>query len=132
LPELPEVETVARQLAPLVVGRSVHRLTILDSRLRVGALPRVAGRTITGVGRSGKRVLLEFSPGRASRRPLWLAVHLRMTGRLLWVGSPHEAAADHLRARFELDRGELLFADARRFGTFDWFGSKGSTRCPKR
>jgi formamidopyrimidine-DNA glycosylase len=123
VPELPEVETVARQLAPRLVGRTVRGLRILDPRLRAGRTPQVAGRSIAGVGRSGKRVLIEFAPAPGGASSLWLAVHLRMTGRLLWSEDGRGTRA-HLRARFRLDRGELLFHDTRRFGTFDWHRSR--------
>ena len=66
MPELPEVETVARQLAPELVGRTVRAVRILDPLLRNGRLPRVAGREVVEVTRSGKRVLIGFSPGPAS------------------------------------------------------------------
>jgi formamidopyrimidine-DNA glycosylase len=121
MPELPEVETVARQLQPLLAGRSVRRVEILDARLRDRALPRVAGRRVVDVSRSGKRVLVEFGPLRRGRDSLWLAVHLRMTGRLRWVARPTAEDRRHLRARFSLDRGALLFNDTRRFGTFAWY-----------
>jgi formamidopyrimidine-DNA glycosylase len=125
MPELPEVETIARQLRPLLSGRTVRGLRILDPRLRDGRSPSLAGRSIVEVGRSGKRVLIEFSPRPDGRdgAGLWLAVHLRMTGRLLW--SEERSSPKHLRARLRLDRGELLFQDARRFGTFDWYRSPG-------
>ena len=119
MPELPEVETVARQLEPHLVGRSVRRLTIHDALLAPTRPPVVAGRTIESVRRSGKQVLIGFSGRPRDSEPLWLAVHLRMTGRLLWHdGSPERA---HLRATFRLDRGTLAFNDTRRFGTFKWF-----------
>jgi len=123
MPELPEVETVARQLVPYIVGRTVRGLQILDPRLRNGRTPQVRGRKIRDVRRSGKRVLIELGPAPRGSTPLWLAVHLRMTGRLLWAAAGTDGARDHLRARFRLDRGELLFVDARRFGTFDWYRS---------
>lgn len=125
MPELPEVETVARQLAPALVGRSVRELRILDPRLRTERPPRLAGRRIVAVERCGKRVLIEFGPADG---PVYLAVHLRMTGRLSW--RPDEAAPEdsrsrkHLRAQLRLDRGRLLFVDARRFGTFAWYRSR--------
>ena len=124
MPELPEVETVARQLEPRLVGRTVRRLQIFDPRLRNGRTPRVAGRSILGVTRSGKRVLIELSPGTGVKGALWLAVHLRMTGRLLW--EEERGDHEHLRARFRLDRGALLFLDTRRFGTFDWYRSRAA------
>lgn len=128
MPELPEVETVARQLAPLVEGREVRGLSILDPLLRAQRTPRVAGRTIGRVYRSGKRVLLEFSAPPRGDRPLVLAVHLRMTGRLLWENATGRGTRDHVRARFRLDRGALLFQDTRRFGTFHWYPSAADAR----
>jgi formamidopyrimidine-DNA glycosylase len=96
--------------------------------LRGDRRPRVAGRRVERVRRSGKRVLFEFSPAKRGGRPLALAVHLRMTGRLLWVENGGSRGRQHLRARFRLDRGELLFVDTRRFGTFHWYGSAAEAR----
>jgi len=126
MPELPEVETVARQLAPHVIGRTVSRFSILDPRLREAPVPRVAGRRFLGVVRSGKQVLFSLSPARGRGAPLWLAVHLRMTGRLIWEPRSGAVERAHLRARFALDRGQLLFYDTRRFGTFRWYDSAGA------
>lgn len=120
MPELPEVETVARQLAPRLVGRRVRALRIVDARLRSGPTPRVAGREIVDVSRLGKQVLIAFSDAPADARPLWLAVHLRMTGRLIWTEAAADPEPKRIRARFALDRGRLLFLDTRRFGTFRW------------
>jgi len=127
VPELPEVETVARQLAPRITGRAVRGLTILDPRLAREPLPPLSGRTVRRVSRAGKRVLIEFS-GSARRRPLCLAVHLRMTGRLVWHPGRVRRPADHLRARLVLSGGELLFCDPRRFGTFDWYADAAAAR----
>jgi formamidopyrimidine-DNA glycosylase len=129
MPELPEVETVARQLAPRLKGRTVRSLRIFDPLLRTQTAPRLKGRKIAAVRRSGKQVLFEFAPASHSGAPLWLAVHLRMTGRLIWApNAAAEAKEDRLRARFALDRGALLFADTRRFGTFRWFKDERETR----
>jgi formamidopyrimidine-DNA glycosylase len=122
MPELPEVETVARQLAAHVTGRSVRSLRIFDPLLRAQPAPRLTGRPVADVRRSGKQVLFEFAPARRGGDPLWLAVHLRMTGRLIWApDAATEAGEDRVRARFGLDRGAILFADTRRFGTFHWY-----------
>jgi len=128
MPELPEVETVARQLAPLVEGRVVRSVAILDPLLRVERTPPIAGRTVERVHRSGKRVLLEFSSLPRGGDPLSLAVHLRMTGRLLWESGARRAARAHLRARFRLEGGDLLFSDSRRFGTFHWYPTAAQAR----
>ncbi|HKG35229.1 MAG TPA: bifunctional DNA-formamidopyrimidine glycosylase/DNA-(apurinic or apyrimidinic site) lyase [Solirubrobacterales bacterium] len=116
MPELPEVETIRRQLAPEVAGRVVRRLDVLDplwSRpvdpAELGAA--VSGRGIREMGRRGKYLLLRLDGGET------LAMHLRMTGNLLLVEDGEAAEARFLRARFELDDGrELWFTDARRFG----------------
>lgn len=117
MPELPEVETVARQLSARVEGRVIRRLTILDDLLRRETPPPLAGAVISSVFRAGKQVIFELTHDR--RPPWWLAVHLRMTGRLLVHENPR-LSIPHLRARFRLDQGSLLFVDTRRFGTFGW------------
>jgi formamidopyrimidine-DNA glycosylase len=131
MPELPEVETVARQLEPEVEERRIEVLEVLDGRWsrpvppeRLGA--DVTGATIEGLGRRGKYLLLALSGART------LVMHLRMTGNLVLVEGedildPSEGRllyqgertteARHLRARFVLDDGrELWFTDPRRFG----------------
>lgn len=120
MPELPEVETVARQLAPALAGRRIAALEIVDEKLASlrDAEGSVTGRRVGAVFRSGKRVILPLLRPRSRAADGWLAVHLRMTGRLLVQETPVETP--HLRLRLRLDRGSLAFADARRFGTVDW------------
>ena len=124
MPELPEVETVARTLAPHVEGWRVVTVDVLDRRcLHPLGLPLkcLAGLTIGGVHRRGKLLLLDVQGGADAV----LAVHLRMTGALL----PHAADADgtppapgpHTRCVFALERGDgatqwLFFDDIRTFG----------------
>ncbi|HET6571616.1 MAG TPA: bifunctional DNA-formamidopyrimidine glycosylase/DNA-(apurinic or apyrimidinic site) lyase [Solirubrobacterales bacterium] len=114
MPELPEVETVCRQLEPEIEGRRIERLEVDDPRWCRPAPPAeleaaLAGRTIEGLGRRGKYLLLGLDGGRT------LVMHLRMTGNLVLVEG--EDKLDHLRARFTLDDGrELWFTDPRRFG----------------
>jgi formamidopyrimidine-DNA glycosylase len=113
MPELPEVETVRRQLEPELVGRRIERVRVLDERLTRPEPPRaveraVSGRTVEAVNRRGKYLLIELDGDRT------LAIHLRMTGNLLIRdgGEP-----SHVRACFGLDDGsELIFTDIRRFG----------------
>jgi formamidopyrimidine-DNA glycosylase len=121
MPELPEVETVARQLAP-----QARRLELIDPMLRHGAAPRVAGRPIEDVARAGKRVVLRLGPRDRSGRPLWIAVHLRMTGRLLWIADGEPWTRERLRARLAVDGGALLFHDTRRLGTLTWSDAPGT------
>jgi formamidopyrimidine-DNA glycosylase len=111
MPELPEVETIRRQLEPELVGRRIERASVLDERLTRPEPPRsleraVAGRAVEEVARRGKYLLI----GLEGRRTL--AIHLRMTGNLL-LSDP----GSHVRARFQLDDGrQLVFTDIRRFG----------------
>ena len=113
MPELPEVETIARDLAPLLRGKriiAVHaarRPPVFDA----ASLParRLAGRTIADVGRAGKFIVVDLDGG------LHLAVHLRMTGNLLFQRTPR--AVPYTRATIDLDDGSrLVFADVRTFG----------------
>lgn len=120
MPELPEVETVARQLAPLIEGRRVLSLEILDKAKLPLANPGAAtGRIIGEVRRVGKQVVIELRDPEGADPPLWLCVHLRMTGRLAWVRRMEPALERSLRARLKLDQGWLIFRDVRRFGTFE-------------
>lgn len=128
MPELPEVETVARQLAPHLVDRTVRGIRVFDPRLRNAPAPRLGGRRVVDVSRSGKRVLIEFSPAPRRGGPVWLAVHLRMTGRLLWIAEGARGRRAHLRARLSFDGGSLSFVDTRRFGTFGWYADAVAAR----
>lgn len=121
MPELPEVETVARQLAPLIAGRRIERIELFDARLGRPPLRQLYGSTIGRVFRSGKEVVIEArgepADEHGSPRSRWLSVHLRMTGRLIWRAGRARDARRHLRARFRVDGGAVLFYDPRRFGT---------------
>jgi formamidopyrimidine-DNA glycosylase len=114
VPELPEVETVCRQLEPELEGRRIEALEVYDARWSRPLAPEalenaVSGRTIESLDRRGKYLLLGLSGGQT------LVMHLRMTGNLVIAdGSTGER---HLRARFRLDDGrEVWFTDPRRFG----------------
>jgi formamidopyrimidine-DNA glycosylase len=114
MPELPEVETIRRQLERAITGRVIESVRVLDERWTRPVAPRwveraLAGRRIEAVERRGKYLLLRLDGDRA------LAMHLRMTGNLLLQEPGSELR--HLRASFELDDGtRLVFVDARRFG----------------
>jgi formamidopyrimidine-DNA glycosylase len=137
MPELPEVETIRRQLEPEAVGRRIVRAEVLDERWTRPEAPEtvergLAGRRIVSVSRRGKYLILGLDGNRV------LVMHLRMTGNLLLRPADLAAVADlmdsdrlggprlyestpelrHLRARLDLDDGSaLLFTDMRRFGT---------------
>lgn len=128
MPELPEVETVVRTLAPHVLGRRITGATLLRRQsLHPLSLPleRLRGLVITGARRRGKLVLLALAPDADSERPSLilpslLVVHLRMTGRLL-PRSAEAEAGPHTRLILGLAApdGEvrrLFFDDTRAFG----------------
>ena len=115
MPELPEVETIRRHLAPHVQGRVLTRLEVLDPRWTQplapeGVVDAVLGRRIAALERRGKYLVWALDGD------VFLLVHLRMTGTLLLDAAPAPA---HTRVVFELDRGahHVLFVDPRRFGT---------------
>ena len=118
MPELPEVETVRRQLAPALEGKRLKALEVLDPRWSDPASPAaladaVRGRLIERVARRGKYLMLLLDDEVA------LVMHLRMTGNLLLVSEAEdEPGRPHLRVRMRLSDGHrLLFVDQRRFGT---------------
>ncbi len=117
MPELPEVETIKRQLAPHLVGRTLERVEILDPRWSSPAPPgeiaaALEGRQVGSVGRRGKYFDFELSD------EVHLVMHLRMTGNLLLIPAGEEGERPHTRVRIALDDGShLLFCDPRRFGT---------------
>jgi formamidopyrimidine-DNA glycosylase len=131
MPELPEVETVRRQLAPLVEGRRVQRIEILDARWSRPLEPHeladaLRGRRVRQLGRRGKYLIWHLDD------EAHLVQHLRMTGAVLCEPRPEPA---HVRVRIELGprstaaahvaadgqagprRQRLVIVDPRRFGT---------------
>ena len=116
MPELPEVETIRRQLATVAVGRTVTKLRIQDPLIVAPNSPNrvrraVEGRLIAQTNRRGKYLLVVLDSGDT------LAMHLRMTGRLHHSPTGQAPEDKHRRARFELDDGATLdFSDTRRFG----------------
>jgi formamidopyrimidine-DNA glycosylase len=133
MPELPEVETIRRQLAPLVEGRTLRRVEILDSRWSRPLAPAeledaLVGRRVERLGRRGKYLVWHLSGD------VHLAQHLRMTGSVLYEPDPEPT---HTRVRIELGpprarraaanararsgggdgSRRLVIADPRRFGT---------------
>ncbi len=119
VPELPEVETIRRDLEPLVVGRTITGVDVDPATIHLLAAAPVevlrenlVGRTITSLGRRGKYLLLGLHDGRT------LVIHLRMTGRLLWRDSD-ALREQYERARLVLDDGhDLRWSDLRKFGTW--------------
>jgi formamidopyrimidine-DNA glycosylase len=113
VPELPEVETIRRRLAPLVEGRALRSLDILDPRWCEPLAPdalrdALEGRIVRRLGRRGKYLIWE------AEDEVFLLMHLRMTGTLLYDAPP---GTHYVRVRFDMDGNVVSFCDPRRFGT---------------
>lgn len=113
MPELPEVETVARGLAGRLPGRVVAAVELFRADVVLAGADRIAavlpGRTVTAVGRRGKNVLIAFDP------PVWLRINLGMTGRLYFAEGPEVQPHTHVRLLLA-GGGQVHFRDPRRFG----------------
>ncbi|MEK7610249.1 MAG: bifunctional DNA-formamidopyrimidine glycosylase/DNA-(apurinic or apyrimidinic site) lyase [Patescibacteria group bacterium] len=129
MPELPEVETIRRELKPVIIGRRIERVKVLWPKTVAPTSARrfqtsLRGQTVTGLGRRAKILLIKLANN------LTLTIHLKMTGQLIYRhseyqivgGHPQAGGADNLPNRFTrlvLDfdnRGQLFFNDARKFG----------------
>jgi formamidopyrimidine-DNA glycosylase len=132
MPELPEVETIVRDLARLLPGAKIQRVEVVKPDLIDGDTPdgftaKIKGKKIRSVVRRAKNIVMDLGDGR-------LLVNLGMTGRLLVTRAKDEEPT-HLGVRIALDRGrELRYHDVRRFGRLwtlteaewrDWDGELG-------
>jgi len=122
MPELPEVETVVRTLAPHLKGQRIARAEFRSKFVTPGdrkaLAARLAGREIVSIERRGKFIWIRLDQGS-------LAVHLGMTGRLLFNG----VEGPHTHGVFELNDALLIYDDPRQFGRIEW-SAGGAT--PKR
>jgi formamidopyrimidine-DNA glycosylase len=124
MPELPEVETIRKQLGRVLVGQRIKKVEVKREKSFKGSVKQVVGKKIIGIGRKAKLLVMGLS-GRLN-----LLIHLKMTGQLVyqrqggrrvigghptrdWVG---ELPSKHTRVIFELDKGRLFFNDMRVFG----------------
>lgn len=120
MPELPEVETVARSLAPYLLNRTIVSAEFAQVRVLRGdageTAQRLAGRKIVKIERRGKFIMLHLGGGAGI-----FTVHLGMTGKLVVGGEPGK----HTHAILQLDgeRGDggiLIYTDPRKFGRLEW------------
>ena len=117
MPELPEVETTCRGIAPHVLGRQVRELIVRDSRLRwpvdMGMVDFIPDQHCISVSRRAKYLLLGFDAGTM----IW---HLGMSGKMRVLAAEHPAEKhDHIDLVFN-DGKALRFTDPRRFGSLHW------------
>ena len=118
MPELPEVESVARSLRGFLPGRRISRvLCHFPGSVSSGSGPfrkTLPGRTVVGIGRHGKYLFLGLSGG------LYVGLHLRMTGQLLFL--PRRRAPDshsHVEIFLTASESKLVFRDVRKFGRLE-------------
>jgi formamidopyrimidine-DNA glycosylase len=115
VPELPEVETVRRNLEATVLGRTIQDVRLSGKPLRRPIAPRIRaalrGRRVESVDRHGKYLLLHLDQGAS------LVSHLGMSGRWLFFAESPDRGLPHVHARIRFrDGAELWFQDPRRFG----------------
>lgn len=115
MPELPEVETIARNLRPELVGKGIRKADLLWSRTLAIPTPAkfkklVRGQEITAVGRRAKYFVMVLSD-------YYLLIHLRMSGDL-YIKEEGATPGKHDRLIFTLTPGgnRLVFNDTRKFG----------------
>ena len=129
MPELPEVETIVRGLAPALCGRTIARAALLFKpllrRAPRGGLSGLAGRKVVAVRRRGKMALIECDGG------VTLVFHLKMTGQLLLAAAGAEPPDKHTRLVVEFRDGgpELRFRDVRKFGFLVCASGDAETGC---
>lgn len=120
MPELPEVETVVRSVAPDIIGKTIRSAEVLSHRVTRGdhavTVSSLCGAKIETVGRRGKQILIHLDRG-------LLYVHLGMTGKLLWFSAAGEKtfSGKHPRAILHFDDGALYYDDPRMFGRFEYY-----------
>ncbi len=125
MPELPEVETVRRGLAPVMEGQVIARAQVNRPDLRWPFPPdmagRLTGRRVVALRRRSKYILADLDSGES------LLIHLGMSGRMLVSGDPlgrfvhdHPAAEKHDHVVLDMANGaRITFNDPRRFGAMD-------------
>ncbi len=135
MPELPEVETVARSLARHITGDTIERIWLGEKPEPLKSSAReiaetVEGTRILGARRVGKQIVIDLErPGAESEVRQWI-IHLGMSGRLL-VSEADAELAKHTHAVATLGSGrELRFVDPRRFGRLSVFREKAGFSGP--
>ena len=117
MPELPEVETIVRDLRESLVGQTISKVHFI-TRTVWYRKPPVQSKLIAGIfaiNRRGKNILISLSNGHT------LAIHLKMTGRLT-IEYPHSELKKHTHFTMDLTNGmQVRFNDIRRFGYLDLF-----------
>jgi formamidopyrimidine-DNA glycosylase len=120
MPELPEVETLCRQLRPVIEGRRILSTRVLDPKLE--HLPALSGKTVRSISRHGKQMVWALSDG------MCLVFQLRITGRFFWLET--QEIPSHARLIFSFRGGRLVLSDPRRFATVQYCGPPAESPVP--
>jgi formamidopyrimidine-DNA glycosylase len=107
MPELPEIETLCRQLRPMITERRILSTRVIDPKLQ--HLPSLAGKSVRSISRHGKKMIWALSDG------MCLIFQMRMTGRFFWLEGGE--IPPHARLIFSFEGGSLVLSDPRRFAT---------------
>jgi formamidopyrimidine-DNA glycosylase len=107
MPELPEVETLCRQMDEILCGKEILSVSVHDRK--IGNIRTVTGHRVCKVRRRAKSVVVTLD------KNLFLIIHLRMSGRLLWVSGGRRIP--HTRATLAFRDGWIYLIDPRRFAT---------------
>ena len=110
MPELPEVETLCRQLKQVILDKEIRGIEILDPKLTAGE--GIVGRRVLSIARQGKVMEIKLDDGDG----ITILLHLRLTGRLLWQGD-NNFPFPHTRFTISFLQGRLDCIDSRRFAT---------------
>ena len=119
MPELPEVEVLARHLRPVLCGKTIRRVCVNRAKILRPTSERELKRVLTGakfqkLERRGKYFLFELRPKTAGKAVTLLG-HLGMTGKM-YVAAKGEPLPKHAAVVLELNRGNFIFEDTRYFG----------------
>lgn len=110
MPELPEVETIRRQLNEGIAGEEIAQVEVREGKNWVGDSSQVIGRKVAGIARQGKYLFWRFEDGSG------LQVHLKMTGRVV-INSTWYETAPHTRVVIRFKSGKIVYYwDTRKFG----------------
>jgi formamidopyrimidine-DNA glycosylase len=124
MPELPEVETIVRDLAKYLPGKTIKEIKVLNKKTFLTKPQSATGRKINRVWRRGKQVIIDLAGDKH------LIIHLKMTGQLIWQDKKKLIVGGHpitgvgqilpnkfTRVIFKLSNGgQLFFNDVRKFG----------------
>jgi formamidopyrimidine-DNA glycosylase len=128
MPELPEVETIARDLEGVLTGQSVVEARFIDRSIKEQCNrfkpSRLAGHSLAGISRRGKNLIFHFSDNYA------MVCHLKMTGRLI-IDANSEYDKKHLHFEMKFNRSHLSFYDVRKFGRICITNEKGLLNHPR-